>query len=128
MDNENESLSAARAMILDGTGAGPVVDVVDMILTLHKEILRASEFLAEHITHSPYEVFQEELDHCYQNSERMVGARLSNFLHKHSEAGDLSQLLIKITIQIFIASFCASEWKHYLDQQRTKLHVGEYYT
>jgi len=56
----------------------------------------------------------------------MIGARLSKFLHEHSEEEGLSQSLIKITIQIFIASFCASEWKPYLDQQQITLLDGEY--
>jgi hypothetical protein len=119
-DNE-ETLSAARA-ILDGTGATPVMAVIDAMLALHKEIANASDFLAENIRHTSYELFQEELDRCYQDSQKIIGERLSKFLHDHSEAEELSQSLIKITIQIFITSFCAYEWDHYLD---TPLHVGE---
>ena len=119
--NNEETLSAARA-ILDGTGATPVMAVIDAMLVLQKEIAHASNFLAENLRHTSYELFQEELDRCYQDSEKIIGERLSKFLHDHSEAAELSQSLIKITIQIFITSFCAYEWDRYLD---TPLHVGE---
>jgi chromosome segregation ATPase len=119
----NTSGKAARA-ILQMTGAGPVMDVVDTILLLHKEIVKISDFLAENIRHSPYELFQEELDRCYRNSEGMVGKKLSNSLQEHSEEEKLSQLFIKITIKIFIVSFCAFEWEPYLDPQAT-MHGGE---
>ena len=119
---ERESLLAARAMIIVGTGAAPVMAVIDMILALRKEIAKVSNFLADNIRHASYELFQEELDHCYQNSDKIIGERLTKFLHEHSEAEELSQSLIIITIQIFITSFCACEWKHYLD---TMLDAGE---
>jgi len=119
--NNEESLSAARA-ILDGTGATPVMAVIDAMLVLREEIANVSNFLAENITHTSYELFQEELDRCYQDSEKIIGERLSKALHDYSEAGEPSQSLIKITFQIFITSFCAHEWDHYLD---TPLHVGE---
>lgn len=96
-----------------------------MIQTLQKEIVKISNFVAENIKHSSHEVFQEELDRCYQDSERMIGVRLSKFLHEHSDAEELSQALIKVTIQIFIVSFCASEWKPYLDEQQTTRLGGE---
>ena len=120
-DNEPESLLAARA-ILDGTGASSVMAVIDAMLVLRKEIANVSNFLAKKIRHSSYELFQEELDRCYQDSERMVGERLSQFLRDHSDEEELSQSLIKTTTQIFITSFCASEWDSYLD---TPLGVGE---
>jgi hypothetical protein len=119
--DDEESLSAARA-ILVGTGAAPVMAVIDTMLVLRKEIAKVSDFLVENIRHTSYELFQEELDHCYRDSERIVGERLSKFLLEHCEAEGLSQSLIKITIRIFIASFCASEWEHYL---ATTLDVGE---
>lgn len=120
-DNDPESLSAARA-ILDGTGATPVMAVIDAILVLHKEIANISSFLAKNIRHTSYKLFQEELDRCYQDSEKIIGERLSKSLHDHSEAEELSQSLIKTTCQIFITSFCAYEWDRYLD---TPLHVGD---
>lgn len=113
-DNEPESLSAARA-ILDGAGAYPVMAVVDAILVLHKEIVKVSNFLAENIRHISYELFEEELDRCYQESQKIIGERLSKFLREHSEAEDLSQSLIKMSIQMLITSFCASEWSHFVD-------------
>jgi hypothetical protein len=113
-DDEHESLLAARA-IVDGTGAAPVMAFIDAILTLRREITKVSNFLAQIIRHTSYELFQEELDRCYQDSEKIIGERLSKFLHERSEAEELSQSLIKITTQLFIVSFCASEWKHYLD-------------
>jgi len=122
-NNEHESMSAARA-ILKMTGAGPVMDVVDTILSLGKEIEKVCNILAENIRHTSYELFQEELDRCYRDSERMVGKRLSKFLREHSEEEELSQPFIKTAINIFIVSFCASEWKHFLDQPTT-LHDGE---
>ena len=119
--NNEETLSASRA-ILDGTGATPLMAIIDAMLVLHKEIAKVSNFLAENIRHTSYELFQEELGRCYQDSEEIIGGLLSKFLHDHSEAEELSQSLIKITIQIFITSFCAYEWDRYLD---TPLHVGE---
>ena len=121
LDEERESLLAARA-ILVGAGAAPVMAVIDMILALRKEIMKVSNFLADNIRHTSYELFQEELDPCYQDSDKIIGERLTKFLHEHSEAEELNQSLIRITIQLFITSFCASEWKHYLD---TTLDVGE---
>jgi hypothetical protein len=106
------------------TGAGPVMDVVDTILSLDKEIVKVSNLLAENIRHTSYELFQEELDCCYRDSERMVGKRLSKFLREHSEEEELIRHFIKITINIFIVSFCASEWKPYLNESTT-LHDGE---
>jgi hypothetical protein len=120
-DNE-ESLSAARA-ILDGTGTAPVMAIVDAMLVLHKDIAKVSNFLAENIRPTSYELFQEELDRCYQDSERIVGKRISKFLREHSETKELRQSLIKIAIQIFITSFCASEWDRYLDAPLH--HIGE---
>jgi len=120
-DEERESLLAARA-IVDGSGAAPVMAVIDAILALRREITQVSNFLAENIRHTSYELFQEELDRCYQDSEKMLGERLLKFLHKRSEGEELSQSLIKMTIQLFMVSFCASEWKHYLD---ATLDVGE---
>jgi hypothetical protein len=125
-DNEHESCSVART-ILNGVGASPVMDLVDSMLLLRKEILKVSNFLAENIRHFSYELFQDELDRCSQDAKKMIGDRLSKFLHEHSEAEEFSQALVKITIQIYIASFCASQWKPYLDQEPTTLHVGEYY-
>jgi hypothetical protein len=122
--NNEESLSAARA-IVDGTGATPVMAVIDAMLVLHKEIANVSNFLAENIRHTSYELLQEELDRCYQDSEGIIGERLSKSLHDHAEAEELSQSLIKITFQIFITSFCASEWDCYLD---APLHVGKQLT
>jgi len=98
--------------------------VIDAMLILYNEIVNVSNFLAKNIRHTSYELFQEELDRCYQDSEKIIGERLSKFLHDHSEAEELSQSLIKITIQIFITSFCASGWDRYLD---TPLLVGEYW-
>ncbi|KIM36853.1 hypothetical protein M413DRAFT_31458 [Hebeloma cylindrosporum] len=118
-DNKPESLSAARA-IVDGTGMTPVMAVVDAMLVLCKEIANISNFLAQNIRHTSYELFQEELDRCYQDSEKIVGERLSKFLCEHSEAEELNHSLIKMTIQIFITSFCAFVWDRYLD---TPLHV-----
>ena len=113
-NNEPESLSAARA-ILDGTGTTPLMAVIDAMLVLHKEIANISNFLGENIRHTSYELFQEELDRCYQDSEKIIGEQLSKSLYDHSEREEFSQSLIKITIQIFITSFCASEWDRYLD-------------
>jgi hypothetical protein len=115
-DDEHESLLAARA-IVDGTGAAPVMAFIDAILALHREITKVSNFLAQIIRHTSYELFQEELDRCYQDSEKIIGERLSKLLHECSKAEELqvSQSLIQITTQLFIVSFCASEWKHYLD-------------
>jgi len=127
----HKSLSIASArVILDGPSAAPVVNAVNTSLRLHKEIAKASSpsFLAENIRHLSSELFQEELDRFSQNSKRMVRERLSIFLHKHSEADTLSKPLIKITIQIFIASSRAFEWEPYLDQQRNTLPVGECYS
>jgi hypothetical protein len=121
LTSNEESLSAARA-ILDGTGATPVMAVIDAMLVLHKEIANVSNFLAENIRHTSYELFQDELDRCYQDSEKIIGERLSKSLHDHFEGKELSQSLIKITFQIFITSFCASEWDRYLD---TPLCVSE---
>ena len=123
-EEARESSLATRA-IVDGSGAAPVLAVVDTILTLRKEIAKVSNFLAENIQHTSYELFQEELDRCYQDSERMVGLQLSKLLHEHSEAQPprLSKPLITMTIQIFVVSFCVSEWEHYLD---TALDVGEW--
>ena len=92
------------------------------MLVLHKEIINVSNFLTENIRRTSYELFQEELNRCYQDSEKIIGERLSKSLHDHSETVELSQSLIKITIQIFITSFCAYEWDRYLD---TPLLVGE---
>jgi len=120
----DESLLAARA-ILDGTGASPVMAVIDTILALRKEITKVSNSLVENIRHASYELFQEELDRCYHDSERMIGKCLSKFLREHSETEEPrlpSQSLINIIIQIFIVSFCAFEWKDYLD---TPLDAGE---
>ena len=119
----DESMLAARA-ILDGTGASPVMAVIDTMLALRKEITKVSNFLVENIRHASYELFQEELDRCYQDSERMIGKCLSKFLREHSEMEEPSHSLISIMIQIFIVSFCAFEWKDYLD---TPLDVGEYW-
>jgi len=121
-DEERDSLLAARA-IVDGSGAAPVMVVIDAVLTLRKEIAKVSNFLAENIRHTSYELFQEEFDRCYQDLEKIIGERLSKFLHERSEKEELSETLIKMTIQLFMVSFCASEWKHYLD---TALDVGEY--
>jgi hypothetical protein len=129
IDNEHVSLLADSAMtILDGTGAAPVLDVIHTMLELRKEMEKVSNFLAYNIKQFSYELFQEELDRCHQDSERMVGARLSEFLREHSEAEKFSQPLVKITIQLFMVWFCAGEWENYLDQQRgAGLRVGEYY-
>ena len=121
-DDEHEYLSATRA-IVDGTGAAPVMAVIGAVLALRKETAKISNFLAENIRHhTSYELFQEELDRCYQDSERMIGLRLSKFLREHSEAEQLSKPVITMIIQIFIVSFCASGWGHYLD---TMVDVGE---
>jgi len=122
-DNEQELFSATRA-ILDGIGAAPVTTVINRVLVLRKEIDKVSNFLAENIRHTSYELFQQELDQFCQDSKGVVGTGLSDFLHKHSEAEELSESLIKITTQISMVSFCASEWEHYLD---TKLRVGEHW-
>jgi hypothetical protein len=121
-DNEQELLSATRA-ILDGTGAAPMITVINRVLGLHKEIDKTSNLLAENVRHTSYELFQQELDVFFQDSKRAVGTRLSKFLHKHSEEEELSESLIKITTQICMVSFCVSEWGRYLDP---KLHGGEY--
>ena len=62
--------------------------VIDVMLVLHEEIANISNFLAENIRHTSYELFQEELpvDRCYQDSEKVIGERLSKLLHDHSEA------------------------------------------
>ena len=120
-DDEHNSFLAAQA-IVGGIGAAPVMAVIDAILALRREITKVSNFLAENIRHTSYELFQEELDRCYQDSEKIIGERLSKSLHERSEAQQLSKPLITMTIQIFIVSFCASEWEHYLD---TALDVGE---
>lgn len=113
-NDEHEFLLAAR-VIVDAIGAAPVMTVISAILELCKEIAKISNFLVENIRHTSYELFQEELDCCYQDSEKMVGLQLSKVLCEHSEAQQLSKPVITMTIQIFIISFCASEWEHYLD-------------
>ena len=49
--------------------------VIDVMLVLHEEIANISNFLAENIRHTSYELFQEELpvDRCYQDSEKVIG-------------------------------------------------------
>jgi hypothetical protein len=59
--------------------------IVDAMLVLDKDIAKVSNFLAKNIRPTSYELFQEELDRCYQESERIVGKRLSEFLREHSE-------------------------------------------
>lgn len=121
-DNKHELLLATRA-ILDGIGAAPIIAVINGVLELRKEVDKISNFLVENVRHTSYELFQQELDAFFQDSKRVIGTRLSKFLHKHSEEEELSESLIKITTQICMVSFCASEWERYLDP---KLRASEY--
>jgi len=57
-----------------------------------------------------------ELDRCHRESELLIGEELSRFLMKVSEMEHLNQFLIKIVIQIFMVSFCESQWKPYFEQ------------
>jgi len=85
LDEERESMLAARAIVV-GTGAAPVMAVIYMILALHKEIVKVSNFLADNIRHTSYELFQDELDYSYQDSDKIIGERLTKFLHEHSDS------------------------------------------
>jgi hypothetical protein len=60
--------------------------------------------------------FQEELDRCHRESELLIGEELSRFLVKVSEMEHLNQFLIRSIIQIFMVSFCESQWKPYFEQ------------
>ena len=90
--------------------------VVDNILVLNGEMEKVSNILAQDLRHSSYQLFQEELDRCHEDSVLMVGKELSNFLVKNSELGDLNQFLIKVTIQIFMVAFCVSQWQPYFNR------------
>jgi hypothetical protein len=112
-DKFNKKLLEAARAIIHEAGATPLMSVVDNILVLHGEMEKISNILAQDLRHSSYQLFQEELDRCHEDSVLVVGEELSNFLVKISELGDLNQFLIKITIQIFTVSFCVSQWQPY---------------
>lgn len=116
-DSSDILLEAARAVINEA-GATPLMDVVDKIQALHEEMEKMSDFLARELRHSSYEIFQEELDQCHRESQLIIGEELSRFLVKVSEIEHLNQFLIKIAVQIFMVSFCESQWKPYFDKHR----------
>jgi hypothetical protein len=89
-DEERESLLAARA-IVDGTGAAPVMAVIDAILTLRKEIAKVSNFLAENIRHTSYELFQEEFGSLLSRLGEDYWRTPLEILHERSEGEELSQ-------------------------------------
>ena len=120
--NDSQLWEAARA-IINEAGATPLMDVVDKIQTLHGEIEKISDFLAHNLQHSPYDFFQEELDWCHQDSVSMVGVELSKFLVKVSEMDHINPLLMRSVVQIFMVSFCVSQWKPYFDKQH---HSGKH--
>jgi len=124
-DSSNILLEAARAVINEA-GAGPLMDVVDKIHALHGEMEKISKLIAQELLHSPYDIFQVELDRCHRESELIIGEELSRYLVKVSEIDHLNQFLIKNIIQIFMVSFCESQWKPYFDKWHP--HPGEHYS
>jgi len=124
-DSSNILLEAARAVVSEA-GAGPLMDVVDKIHALHGEMENISKLIAQELLHSPYDIFQVELDRCQRESELVVGEELSRYLVKVSEIDYLNQFLIKNIIQIFMVSFCESQWKPYFDKWHP--HPGEHYS
>ncbi|KIM36810.1 hypothetical protein M413DRAFT_284886 [Hebeloma cylindrosporum] len=121
--NPSNTLEAARAVI-NVAGAIPLMDVVDRIQVLHGEMEKISDFLAEELRHSPYEIFQEELDRCHRESELIIGEELSGFLMEASEMQSLNQFLVKSVIQIFVVSFCKSQWKPYFEEHRRPVTIS----
>ena len=115
-ESDNILLEASRAVISEA-GATPLMNVVDKIQALHGEMEKISDFLAQELRHSFYEIFQEELDQCHRESQLIVGEELSRFLVKVSEIDHLNQFLIKNVIQIFIVSFCETQWRPYFDKR-----------
>jgi hypothetical protein len=117
-ESESDSvlLEAARAVISEA-GAAPLMNVVDKIQALHGEMEKTSDFLAQELRHSSYEIFQEELDQCHRESELIIGEGLSQFLVDVSEIDHLNQFLIKNVIQIFMVSFCEAQWEPYFDKR-----------
>jgi len=115
-ESDNVLLEAARAVISEA-GAAPLMNVVDKIQALHGEMGKISDFLAQELRHSSYEIFQEELDQCHRESELIIGEALSRFLMKVSEIDHLNQFLIKNVIQILMVSFCETQWEPYFDKR-----------
>ena len=117
-ESESDSvlLEAARAVISEA-GAAPLMNVVDKIQALHGEMEKTSDFLAQELRHSSYEIFQEELDGCRRESELIIGEGLSLFLVEVSEIDHLNQFLIKNVIQIFMVSFCEAQWEPYFNKR-----------
>ena len=115
-NNLNNTLLKASRAVISEAGATPLMDVVDNIQALHGEMEKTSDFLAEELRHSSYKIFQVELDGCHRESELLIGEELSRFLMKVSEMEHLNQFLIKSVIQIFMVSFCESQWKPYFEQ------------
>ena len=115
-DSSDVLLEAARVVIGEA-GTTPLMDVVDKIQALHGEMEKISDFLAQELRHSSYEIFRAELDRCHRESQLIIGEELSRFLVKVSEIEHLNQFLIKSVIQIFMVSFCETQWEPYFDKR-----------
>jgi len=115
-DTRGKELHGAQ-MFLTKADSLSVSDLIQKVNALNEEIFQAAASLGDFITCSRWDISEVELQTRQQTSSDVLGTPLVQILITEAQKQDepANPLLVQITLQVLLASFCASmirTWAH----------------